>query len=315
MNGTDIYGRTSTWDGTTRVEDTKENAILYGANFAQQFEYAISEDPEFVFITGWNEWVAGRYDYWPPHSPDPKGTYTVENAFPDQFDDLHSRDIEPSAGVLKDHYYYQMVSYIRRFKGIRGTPPKPTEKTIDIASDSWEGVDTIYRAYKNNTQPRSSNGYKGFFYENQTGRNDIALAKVAHDSDYIYFMVECTGDISPKTEGAWMRLFIGVKGQNGNSWEGFGYVVNRQTPGEKAVLERSTGGWNWEAISEVDYVVDKKQLRLAIPRSALGVEGGPFTLRFKWNDNMQKEGDIMDFYQNGDTAPGGRFCFVYEGGE
>ncbi len=34
-------------------------------------------------------------------------------------------------------------------------------------------------------------------------------------------------------------------------------------------------------------------------------------LEFKWNDNMQENGDIMDFYINGDTAPGGRFNFVY----
>ena len=26
---------------------------------------------------------------------------------------------------------------------------------------------------------------------------------------------------------------------------------------------------------------------------------------------MQNEGDIMDFYVNGDVAPGGRFNFVY----
>ena len=32
---------------------------------------------------------------------------------------------------------------------------------------------------------------------------------------------------------------------------------------------------------------------------------------FKWNDNMTKEGDIMDFYVSGDTAPFGRFNFVY----
>jgi len=313
MNGKDIYGRTSTWNGSERVEDTRENAILYGANFAQQFEYAIEKDPEFIFITGWNEWVAGRYDYWPPHSPDPRGTYTVDNAFPDQFDDLHSRDIEPSAGILKDHYYYQMVSYIRRYKGIRGNLPEPTEKTINIETDSWESVKTIYRSYKNNTQPRSFNGYKGFFYENKTGRNDIVLSKAAHDKDYIYFMVECADNISPKTDKAWMRLFINIKGQDSeSSWEGFNYIINRENPKEKAVIEKSSGGWNWTKIADINYKINGKQLSIAVPRSALGIDGvGSFTVRFKWNDNMQEDGNIMDFYNNGDTAPGGRFCYVY----
>jgi hypothetical protein len=250
--------------------------------------------------------VAGRYDSWPPGS-----IYAVENAFPDQFDALHSRDIEPSAGITKDHYYYQMVSYIRRYKGIRGSVPSPAEKTIDMQnSASWDDVNTVYRAYKNNTRPRSSSGYKGYFYENNTGRNDIVLSKAAHDSDNIYFMVECAGDISPKTDSAWMRLFINIEGQNELSWEGFGYMVNREAPGEFAALEKSSGGWNWEKIADIQYKTDKNRLQITIPQKALGISGDDFTIRFKWNDNMQKEGDIMDFYTNGDTAPGGRSCYV-----
>jgi len=35
-------------------------------------------------------------------------------------------------------------------------------------------------------------------------------------------------------------------------------------------------------------------------------------IEFKWNDNMQENGNIMDFYVNGDTAPGGRFNFIYK---
>lgn len=39
--------------------------------------------------------------------------------------------------------------------------------------------------------------------------------------------------------------------------------------------------------------------------------GKEINLEFKWNDNMQENGNIMDFYVNGDSAPGGRFNFVY----
>ncbi len=34
-------------------------------------------------------------------------------------------------------------------------------------------------------------------------------------------------------------------------------------------------------------------------------------IEFKWNDRMQKPGGVMDFYQSGDTAPGGRFNYRY----
>ena len=43
----------------------------------------------------------------------------------------------------------------------------------------------------------------------------------------------------------------------------------------------------------------------------LGIGDGPVDIEFKWNDNMQEEGNIMDFYVNGDTAPGSRFNYVY----
>ena len=51
-------------------------------------------------------------------------------------------------------------------------------------------------------------------------------------------------------------------------------------------------------------------LEMAIPKSVLGLSSS-VNLEFKWSDNMQDEGIIMDFYVNGDVAPGGRFNFVY----
>jgi len=43
----------------------------------------------------------------------------------------------------------------------------------------------------------------------------------------------------------------------------------------------------------------------------MGLSGNGVDIEFKWNDNMQDNGNIMDFYVNGDTAPGGRFNYVY----
>jgi len=58
--------------------------------------------------------------------------------------------------------------------------------------------------------------------------------------------------------------------------------------------------------------VDGKTLVLKIKRSIIGVpDDKPLNFEFKWSDNMQEDGNIMDFYVNGDTAPGGRFNFVY----
>ena len=93
-------------------DDEREDGYLYGLNFAEQWEYALQVDPDYVFVTGWNEWIAGRQELWGG----------VENAFADEFIDEYSRDIEPTKGKLKDHYYYQFVNYVRRFKGASPAP-------------------------------------------------------------------------------------------------------------------------------------------------------------------------------------------------
>ena len=48
----------STTGPTTRGPD----AVNDGLNVAEQWERALKEDPRFIFITGWNEWIAGRFD-------------------------------------------------------------------------------------------------------------------------------------------------------------------------------------------------------------------------------------------------------------
>jgi hypothetical protein len=301
MNGVNVFGRTYTSKGV----DTQENAKLYGANFAEQFEYALEVDPDFIFITGWNEWIAGRYQEW----------CGVENAFPDEFNDTYSRDIEPSKGDLADNYYYQMVSFIRRYKGTRALPEASAEKTIDIYSqtDNWADVSPRYIAYKGNTFDRDCDGYGDLHYTDTTGRNDLTTAKVARDAENVYFMVECADTITSYTDPAWMRLLIDIEGVEGDNWETFEYIVNRIKPSEKtAVLEKSKGGWNWEKVGDVEYSVSGNRLQIKIPRTMLGVGNGAFTVNFKWSDNMQSDGDIMDFYVSGDVAPGGRFKYQYK---
>ena len=60
------------------------------------------------------------------------------------------------------------------------------------------------------------------------------------------------------------------------------------------------------------YIVGGVLCQLSVPRSALGfATDEEIHFNFKLSDNMQADGDIMDFYQNGDVAPGGRFMFEF----
>ena len=296
-------------------KDTKD-AYLYGLNFQQQWDYALEVDPDFVFVTGFNEWVAQRNKEW-------VGT---QNAFSDNFTDQYSRDIEPSKGVLKDHYYYQLVENIRRYKGVHtplvASDDTNAQKTIDIFafSDEWADVSLAYNHYARSTRDRNVNGAKGTHYENHTMRNDIITSKVAYDADFVYFMVETLEDLTASSDSAWMRLLLDTDptGETPN-WEGFEYIINRISPTNgKAVVERSLGGWKFEQIGTVDFSVSGKRLQIAIPRSLLGLsDTQALSFNFKWADNTREDdatedsGDILDFYQYGDVAPGGRFMFSF----
>ena len=289
------------------VDSSVENSLLYGLNFQQQWDYAIECDPEFIFVTGWNEWLAGRWREW-------QGT---ENAFPDQFSDEYSRDIEPAKGILKDHYYYQLVANVRRFKGM--DKPSLTAKsgtTIDILGEDsqWDNITNSYNHYINSTRKRNADSWQGVHYESDTMRNDFKNVKVTYDTDNVYFRIETVDDITPYTDQAWMRLFIDTDSTGKvSSWEGFEYVINRENATEsQVVIEKSKGGWSFEKTGVGEYVVNKNIMYLQIPLSALGLEDREnVSFNFKLSDNMQTDGDILDFYQNGDVAPGGRFMFEF----
>lgn len=315
----DVYGRTHT---VKNGYDKRKNAKYYGANFEEQFEYAKKIDPEIIFITGWNEWVAGYHAGW-------EGSL---NCFPDQFDQEFSRDIEPESSDMADHYYNQLCDFIRQFKGAREVPKASAATTIDIENSDvsqWSTVGPVFKTYQGNTFNRDADGYLGTHYTNTSGRNDLVSAKVARDADNLYFMVEAKDNITPYTDENWMRLFIdvnnreyametpGVVVKNQPNWETYEYVVNRVQPSEtKAVLEKSKGGWNWKTAGEVDYKVSGKYLQIKIPKKLLGLDkvaDEDLVINFKWADNnlADGKGNIMDFYSDGDVAPGARFKFQY----
>lgn len=186
------YAYQYTYGGkTVTIDNNTRDAFVYGLNFQQQWDRVLEEDPDFVFVTGWNEFVAQRRLEW-------QGT---EGGFPDNFDDAFSRDIEPTKGILKDHFYYQLVDNIRKFKGV-GKPEigRNVQKTIDITAhaDQWADVDLSYDHYTGCTKARKGAGYVGIEYDYDTMRNEIVRVKVAYDQEYVYFMAETKEDLTDR---------------------------------------------------------------------------------------------------------------------
>lgn len=284
--------------------DTRSGAYQYGLNFQEQWDHAIDADPELIFITGWNEWVAMRMNAF--------AGYTAPVVFVDLFDAEHSRDVEPMKGGYGDNYYYQTVSNIRKFKGMERPRKAGAPKTITIDGDfsDWNGVRPEFTDYRGDTLHRDHLGWGGrLHYVNTQGRNDIVLGQVSRDKENIYFHVQTAEPLSPGSDPSWMMLFIDIDRSRETGWEGYDVVLNRSVFG---VLEKSSTGWNWKECARVDCKVNGSEMEISVPRSVLGLScGQPLDIEFKWVDNLNRPGDIMDFYTCGDAAPGARFNYRY----
>ncbi len=290
-------------------EDHTPGAVLRGLNFAEQWKRALAEDPRFIFITGWNEWYAGRFDEF--------AGVRQPVMFVDEFDQEHSRDVEPMKGGHGDNYYYQMVSEIRRYKGLRPPPAASLPQTIRLKGgfEQWARVAPEYRDDIGDTQHRDHFGYNNFTrYVNRSGRNDLVLMQVARDKKNLYFHVRTREPITPPGGTNWMVLFLDVDRDHRTGWEGYDFMVSHAgRTNASGMVCRNTGGWKWTPVVEVSGVMAGNDMHLAIPRVALGLEPakGPLRFDFKWADNVPDSGNILDFIDNGDVAPNGRFNYRF----
>ena len=307
-NMTQLFSETAWYGANDRTRswhngrnDTRENAYLYGSNFEEQFDWALGVDPEIIFITGWNEWVAQRQE------PRAHQIVFVDNATANC-----SRDIEPMEGGYGDNYYMQMISLIRRFKG---TPeaPKRTFRTIDVADgfSQWNDVQTAYCDYENDTVIRSAFAYGDRILEDESGRNDVTEMKVCEDAGNVYFFVKTREPLTEPADGKWMNLFVAT---SGSGFVGYDLVLNYRAPENGKAFAARIGGAAGSAlipVGECDFRCRDNMLHVKVPKSMLGILNNA-NIWFKWADNCdwQEEG-VPAFYKTGDAAPIGRAGYVY----
>ncbi len=284
--------------------DTRPNAYQYGFNFEEQWQRALELDPEIVFVTGWNEWIAMQLNLGEGRP-----------VFCDQFDVEYSRDVEMMKGGYADNYYLQLAANIRRYKGMLPTPACTEPSTIDITGplEQWDEVPFEYEDHANETLPRDHAGCGQTHYRITTGRNDFRVLKVAQDEKSLYFYAKTSEAVSPSSDANWMWLMLDVKDSDKPNWQGFQYLVNREhSTASETSIESCTGQWNWQPAGIVNYRVEANQIQMSIPKSALGIQNPSYVIEFKWLDNTQSPGDITDMYINGDTAPSGRLRYRFE---
>lgn len=301
MGGSAFYGNLDNWGRSYRngSRGNPETDMLFGYNFQEQWDHAIKQNTPYIYVTGWNEWIAGKF---PSRDENPLHSWFCDQASPE-----YSRDIEPSlTSGLKDNYYMQLVANIRRYKGVSANPQAGAMKAIKKLSD-WEDVTVVYKDYTGDTQSRNhpaSPKEPKIIYTNHTGRNDFELMKVARDKQNIYFYVQTTAAITPNSGSNWMRLYLDVDRNAKTGWKGYDYRI---TGGNN--LQQYIGGI-WKDVQKIVYQVSQNQMMMAVSRAHLNLHKS-LDFEFKWSDNMQHDDDPMDWYINGDAAPGGRFNYIF----
>jgi hypothetical protein len=293
------------------ARDEREGAVHLGLNFVEQWKRALEVDPKFIFVTGWNEWTAGRYYEWSKYTDE--DCYHPGGMFVDQYNHEYSRDCEPMVGGHTDSYYYQLASWIRRYKGVSALPTAkgPSAITIDGNFDDWATVTPEFKDTIGDVTHREHPGYGITVYKNKTGRNDIVRSKAAFDSDHVYFLAETRDTITPHTDQNWMLLLLDTDQDATTGWLGYDIIANQEVDSELATTVKAWQDGVWKTIGEASYRVMGTAIEIAVPRVLTGDPKSAPAFDFHWADNIQGFGDVSELGLNGDSAPNRRWNYRY----
>ena len=293
----------------------------YGYFFAEQFDYALTQNVDVVMITGWNEWYAGvnvasSANQTCGQTPTPN-YYMIDQMSPEYSRDgepMKIRDGEDSVG-FGDNYYYQMVSYIRKFKGLDAAPATVNGGSLATADKAeWDKVSPTFTDTVGDTDLRSFASFcSEFLYTNGTARNDLDVAKISQDADFLYFHITTATPLITVDDELWMNLYVDADNNPTTGWEGFDYLINRSRTDKTVSVEKFVDGrWVFESVGEAEYTLGESSMTIKVAKTAMGHKSGDtVSLSFKWADNADVRGDVMRFMELGDTAPNDRFVFAY----
>lgn len=284
--------RSRNFDGTCNVEwHGQPEAWRYGYNFARQLDHALKRDPDMIFITGWNEWIAQlqvRAD----------GSISlIDNA-----DINNSRDIEPMSGGYGDNYYLQMCRYISQFKYGSVALAPAGEATVDLTADSeaWLAAGAV--SYDDPTGDGVARDHQAaavysIRYTTPAADNDITCLYVAADADATYLRVETAEAVKEAEKAGNLVLLIKTGDKT--------YAVNRAGGTATTCPVEELVDGNWKAVGEATCRTEGDRFSVAVSAELIPNRD---TLYIKWADGIDDPADRMAFYTCPESAPyGGMF--------
>ncbi|MDP2058814.1 MAG: hypothetical protein Q8J97_03675, partial [Flavobacteriaceae bacterium] len=274
--------------------------------------------PKVVMITQFNEWMAQRFITGVDHSPKFLGNPPVDgnSYFVDAYNQEYNRDIEPMKGGHTDNMYYQMVNYIRLFKGMEA--PKPVSLARKVKIDGlfaeWQSAAPVFADYEGDVAHRNSKGAnKNTTYTNTTGRNDIVESRVAYDKKFVYFYAKTAQPLTSHTGKNWMLLYLNTDTVKTTGWEGYDLLVNSSPTDKAQTSVKKFENGNWTGDQKISYSYSGNELEIAVPISFFKLKKEALFFSFHWSDNSQKLLDINEFFINGESAPDRRFDYLFSG--
>ncbi len=285
-----------------------------GLQFDEQWQRVWEVDPKLVFVTGWNEWVAQRFTVAPNQKINLAGKELKEGDtfFVDLYNAEFNRDADPMKGGSSDNYYYQLIANIRRFKGVSALPALSPPKTIDVMGSwaQWHDVMPEYRDNIGDTMHRNFAGWGNNFYSDNSGRNDIVMAKTTRDVKTFYFYARTREPLTPRADGNWMMLFLDTDQNASTGWHGYNFRLNSRPSLDSTSVEKWENN-QWKEIARVPLHVGDNEIAISLPRILTG-QTARAAFDFKWADNIDINGGIDEWFLQGDVAPPRRFNYRYQ---
>ncbi len=113
-------------------------------------------------------------------------------------------------------------------------------------------------------------------------------------------------DITAPLGDNWMTLLIDADKNAKTGWYGYDYRIVKG----KLLQQYDNRQMAEVNAKTIKYEVDKNRMMITVPLLLMPRLSKPLRFEFKWSDNMQNA-DALDWYVNGDAAPGGRFNYQY----
>jgi len=239
--------------------------------------------------------------------------------FVDEFNEEYSRDIESMRGGHSDNYYYQLVSFVRYYKGVSIPPSASPPTTIIINKDfsQWSNVLPLYQDDQGVISARNHSGFgdTGLWYYHNSIVNDLCQSKVTHDSAALYFYLNtCDPQWQNGTNADHTYLYINTNNSKLIGWFGFDYMVNIT---EQLLYQHDSTNateFSWKLVSKVQLVAGRSEVHLSLPADIIPSTSSRMQFNFKWWNGADWHflvRDPIDFQMFGDAAPNNRFTYYY----